>query len=134
MQIMLSFMLYLNMGLNLFIKAQKSSLDLWCHLHVGRYCWMKSTILSCLLILGIKRCMFCFLLICGGHRCENHVREFSKSVRFGNMLKIAHKHPQVYLNPYLLLIEGLHHGQWTLSLGSLLLQMVAILFSHVFIV
>ena len=39
--IMLSFMLYLNMGLNSYIKAQKSSLDWWCHLHIGRYCWIE---------------------------------------------------------------------------------------------
>ena len=54
-QIMLSFMFYLNIGLNLFLKAQKSSLNWWCHLLVGRYCWMRSTILSCLLTLGIKK-------------------------------------------------------------------------------
>ena len=131
---MLSFMLYLNMGLNLIIKAQKSSLDWWCHLLIGRYCWMRSTILSFLLILGIKRCMLCCLLVFGGHRCENLVREFVNSVRFVNMLKIAHKHPQVYWNPYPLLIEGLDHGQWTLSLGSLLVQMVVMPFSHVLIV
>ena len=90
--------------------------------------------LSFLLILGTKRCMLCYLLVCGGHRCENRVREFAESVRFVNVLKIAHKHPQVYWNPYPLLIEGLHHGQWTLSLGSLLVQMVVMLFSHVLIV
>ena len=38
--------------------------------------------------------------------CGNHV----KSVRFVNMLNIAHKHPQVYWNPYPLLIEGSDHG------------------------
>ena len=64
MAIMPSFMLYLNMGLNLYLKAQKSSLDWWCHLHVDRYCWMKSTMLSCLLILGIKRWMLFFFLLC----------------------------------------------------------------------
>ena len=95
---------------------------------------MKSTMLSCLLILGTKRCMLCCLLVCGGHRCENLVREFAKRVRFVNMLKIAHNHPQVYWNLYPLLIEGLDHGQWTLSLDSLLVQMVVMLFSHVLIV
>ena len=90
--------------------------------------------LSCLYILGIKRFMLYFLLVCGCHRCENRVREFSKSARFVNMLKIAHKDPQVYWNPYLLLIEGLDHGQWTISLGYLLVQMVVMLFSHVLIV
>ena len=88
---MLSFMLCLNMGLNLYIKAQKSILDWWCHLLVGRYCWMKSTMLSCLLILGTKRCMLCCLLVFGGHRCENPVREFVSSVRFVNMLRTAHR-------------------------------------------
>ena len=81
---------------------------------------MRSTILSCLLILGSKRCMLYCLLVCGGHRCENLVRKFVSNVRFVNVLKIAHKYPQVYWNPYLLLIEGLDLGQWTLSLGYLL--------------
>ena len=54
------------------------------------------------------------------------------SVRFVNMLKIAHKHPQVYWNPYPLLIEGLDLGQWTLSLGYLYVQMVVMPFSPVY--
>ena len=53
--IMLSFMFHLNMGLNSFTKAQKSSLDWWCHLHIGRYYWTRSTMLSYLLILVIKK-------------------------------------------------------------------------------
>ena len=123
------------MGLNLYIKAQKSSLDWWCHLHISRYCWIKSTMLSCLLILGTKRCMLYCLLMFGGPRCENHVREFVSSVRFVNMLKIdTGRHPQVYWNPYPLLIEGLDHGQWTLSLGYLYVQMVVMPFSPVLIV
>ena len=99
-------MLYLNMGLNLSIKAQKSSLNWWCHLHVGRYFFMKSTMLSFLLILGIKRCILYYLLMFGGPKCENHVKEFVNSVRSVNVLRTAHRHPQVYWNPYLLLIEG----------------------------
>ena len=47
------------------------------------------------------------------------------------MLKIAHKHPQAYWNPYPLLTEGLDLGLWTLSLGCLLVQMVAMPFSPV---
>ena len=54
MGIMLSFILCPNTGLNWSLRAQKSSLDWWCHLLVGRYCWIKSTILSCLLILAQK--------------------------------------------------------------------------------
>ena len=90
--------------------------------------------LSYQLILGTKRCMLCFLLVCGGHRYDNRVIKFAESVRFVKMLNIAHKYPQVYWNPYLLLIEGLDHGQWTISLGYLLVQMVVMLFSHVLIV
>ena len=110
-EIMLSFRLCLNMGLNLYTKAQKSSLDWWCHLHVGRYCWMRSTVLSCLLILGPKRCMLYCLLVVGGARCENLVREFVNSVRFVNILKTALRHPQVYWNSYPLLMESLDHSQ-----------------------
>ena len=47
--------------------------------------------------------MLCYLLMCGGHRCENLVRMFFINVWFVDMLKIAHKHPQVYWNLYLLL-------------------------------
>ena len=57
---------------------------------------MKSTTLSCLLILGTKRYILCFLLAYGGHRCEKPIREFVSIVRFIKMLKIAYKHPQVY--------------------------------------
>ena len=129
---MFSFMLCLNMGLNLYLKAQKSSVDWWCHLLIGRYYCMRSTILSCLLILGTKRCMIYCPLIFGGPRCENHIREFVNSVRFVNMLRTAQRHPQVYWNPYPLLIEGL--DQWDLSLGYLYVQMVVMPFSPVLII
>ena len=78
--------------------------------------------------------MLCCLLVYSGHQCENHVREFSESVRFVNMLKIVHKHPQVYWNPYPLLTEGLDLGLWTLSLGCFFVQMVAMPFSPVLII
>ena len=91
---MLSSMLYQNMAMNWSIKAQKSSLDWWCHLLVGRYCWMKSSTLNSLLIFAPKRCIPCYLLMCGGHRCENLVRKFVYNARFVNMLKIAYKHPR----------------------------------------
>ena len=71
---------------------------------------MKSTMLSCLLILGTKICMLYCLLMFGGPRCENHIREFVSSVKFVNILKTSLKHPQAYWNPYPLLIEGLDHG------------------------
>ena len=131
---MLSSMLCLNMGLSWFIKAQKSSLDWWCGLLVSRCCWTKFTTLICLLILDPKRFILCSLLVCGGHRCKLLVREFITYVRFGNMLKIAHKHPQAYWNHYLLLTEGLDLGLWILSLGCLLVQMVAMPFSPILIV
>ena len=54
---------------------------------------MKFTTLSCLLILGPKRCMLCCLLVCGGHRCEFLVKKFVSNVKFVNVLNIAHKHP-----------------------------------------
>ena len=95
---------------------------------------MRSTILSCPLILGIKRCMLCYLLVFGGRKCENHIRGFANSVRFVNMLRTAHRHLQVFCNPYPLLMEGLYHGQWTLSLGYLYVQMVVTLFSPVLII
>ena len=131
---MLSFMLGLNMGLNSYIEAQMSSQNWWCHLHVGRYCWIKSTMISCLLILGPKLCMLCFLLVFGSPRCDNYVREFVSNVRFVKWLKTALRHPQVYWDPYPLLIEGLVHGQWTLLLGYLYVQMVVMLFPHVWII
>ena len=131
MAIMLSFMLCLNKGLNSYIKAQKSSLNWCCHLHIGRYCWINSTMLSCPLILGTKRWILCCLLMFGGPRCMNHVRVFGSCFRFVNMLRTALRHPQDYWNPYPLLIEGLAHGQWTLSLGYLYVPMVAMPFSPV---
>ena len=121
-------MLCQNTGLSWYVKAQKSSLDWWRHLLVGRCCWMRSTTLSCLLILGLKRCMLCYLLVCGIHICKFLVRKFVSSVRFVNMLKIAHKHPQAYWNLYPLLKEGLDLVLWILSLGYLLVQMVAMPF------
>ena len=66
--------------------------------------------LSCLLILGTKRCVLCCLLVFVGPKCEDLVKRFANSVRFVNMLRIAHRHPQVYWNPYPLLIDGLDHG------------------------
>ena len=95
---------------------------------------MKSTTLSCLLILAAKICMLCCLLVCDGHTCEPLVRKFVYNVRFVDMLKIAHKHPQAYWNLYPLLTEGLDLGLWTLSLGCLLVQMVVMPFSPVLIV
>ena len=56
--IILSSMLCQKTVLNWYIKAQKSSLDWWCHIFIGRYCWTKSTRLSCLLILGPKDACF----------------------------------------------------------------------------
>ena len=133
-EVMLSSMLCQNTGLNCSIKAKKSSLNWWCHLFVGRCYWMKSTTLSFLLILGPKRCMLCCLLMYSGHRSENPVRKFCSNVRFVNILKIAHKYPQVYLNLYLLLTKCLDLGLWTLSLGYLFVQMVVMPFSPVLIV
>ena len=95
---------------------------------------MRSRTLSSVLILGLKRCMLCCLLMCGGHRCEFLVSKFVSHVKFVNVLKIAHKHPQACWNPYSLLIEGLDLGLWILSLGCHLVQMFAMLFSTVLIV
>ena len=95
---------------------------------------MKSTTLSCLLILGPKRCMLCCLLMCGSCRGEKPVREFVSNVKIDNMLKIAYKHPQAYWSLYPLLKEGLDFGSWTLSLGCLLVQIVVMLFSPVLII
>ena len=78
--------------------------------------------------------MLCCLLMCGGHTCENLARDFVRSVRFANMVKIAYNYPQDYWNPYLLLIEGLDLGQWTSSLCYLFVQMVVMPFSPVLIV
>ena len=134
MGVMLSFILCPNTGLIWYIKAQKSSLDWWCHLLVGRYCWMRSTTLSYLFILGLKRCMLSCLLVCGGYRCEFLVSKFISPVKFVNVLKIAHKHPQACWNPYPLLSKGLDLGLWISSLGCPLVQMVAIPFSPVLII
>ena len=89
--------------------------------------------LSFLLILGTKRCMLCYLLVFGSPKCDNHIKGFVSSIRFVSMLKTAHRHPQVCWNPYPLLIDGLDHGQWILSLGYLYVQMVATPFSPVLI-
>ena len=90
--------------------------------------------LSYLLILGTKRYMLSCLLAFCGPKCENLVKGFANSVRFVNVPRTAHRYPQVYWNPYPLLIEGLDHGQWTSLLGYLHVQIVAILFSPVWIV
>ena len=90
--------------------------------------------LSCLLILGMKRCMLYCLLVFDGPKCNNHVRGFVSSVRFVNVLMTACRHPQVCWNPYPLLIGGLDRGQWTLSLGYLYEQIVATPFSLILIV
>ena len=68
--------------------------------------------------------MLCFMLLCGGHRCENFVREYVSSVRFFNVLRIAHKDPQDYWNTYVLLTERLGLGQWTSSLGYIFVKIV----------
>ena len=90
--------------------------------------------LSCLLILGTKRCMLYCLLVFSSPTCENLVRGFVSIVRFANVQRTACRHPQVCWNHYPLLIGGLDRGQWTLSLGYLYVQMVAIPFSPVLIV
>ena len=131
---MLSFMLCPNKGLNWSLKTQRSSLDWWYRLFVGSYCWMTSTTLSCLLILGLKRCMLYYLLVYGGHTCEFLVNKFVSLVRFVNMLRIAHKHPQDFWNRYPLLREGLDLGVWISSLGCHLVLMVLMSFSPVLIV
>ena len=131
---MLNFMLCLKMGFNLYKKAQKSSPDWWCCFYIGRYCWIRSTMISCLLILGTKRCMLCCLLVFGGLKCENQVRGFASNFRFVNIQRTVHRHPQVCWNHYPLLIGGLDRGQWTLSLGYLYVQMVAMPFSPVLII
>ena len=95
---------------------------------------MRSTTLSSPLILGQKRCMLCCLLICGGPKLQFLVSKFVSSVRFVNLLKIAHKHPQTCWNPYPLLKEGLDLGLWISSLGCPLVKMVAMPFSPVLIV
>ena len=120
-EIMLSFMLCPNTDLSWSLKAQKSSLDWWCCPIVGRCCWMGSTTLSCLLILGLRRCMLCFLPMYGGHTWEVLVSKFVSLVRFVNTLRIAHKHPQDCWNHYPLQQKGLDLGLWISSLGYPLL-------------
>ena len=78
---------------------------------------MRSTTLSCFLILGLKRCMLFCLLVCGGHRCEFLISKFVSNAKFFSVLKISHKHPQAYWNRYPLLREGLDLGIWISSLG-----------------
>ena len=90
--------------------------------------------LSCLLILGTKRCMLCCLLIFGGPKYKNLVKGFSNIIRFVNMQRTAHRHPQVCWNPYPLFTDSLDHGQWNLSLGYLYVQMVVMPFPPVSIV
>ena len=86
--------------------------------------------LSCPLILGTKICMLYWLLMFGGPKCENHVRGFANSVRYINMKMTARRYLQVCWNHYPLLIGGLDHSQWTLSLDYLYVQMVATPFFH----
>ena len=82
---------------------------------------MKSTILSCLLTLGSKSCVLCCLLVCSGHRCENLVRKSISSVRFVNMLRIAHKHPPRLLQalPFciycILFFANRRFGSWSMD-------------------
>ena len=95
---------------------------------------MKSTTLSCLLILGLKRCMLFCLLVYGSHRCEFLVSKFVSNVKFANMLNIAYKHTQAYWNLYPLLTGNLDLGLWILSLGCHLVPMVAMPFPLVLIV
>ena len=78
--------------------------------------------------------MLCCLLVFGDLKCENLVKGFANSVGFVKIQKTAYRHPQVRWNPYPLLIDGLDHGQWTLSMGYLYVQMVAMPFSFVLIV
>ena len=132
--IMLSLTLCPNTSLSWSLKAQKSSLDWWCRLLVGRYFWMRSTTLSCLLILGLKRCMVCCLLMCDWPTWEFLVSKFVSPVRFVNVLKTAHKHPQDCWNRYPLLREGLDLGLWISSLGCHLMQMVVMPFSPALII
>ena len=72
--------------------------------------------------------------MCGGHRWEFLVSKFVSHVKFVNVLKIVHKHPQAYWNRYPLMREGLDLGLWILSLGCQLVQMVVMPFSPVLIV
>ena len=132
--IMLSFILCPNTGLNWSLKAQKSSLYWWCHLFVDRCCWMRSTTLSCLLILGPKRCMLCCLPMYGGYTWGFLDSKFISLFRFVNVLRIAHNHPQDCWNRYLLLIHGLDLGLWILSLSCYLVLMVVLPFLPVFII
>ena len=131
---MLSFMLCQDMGLNLYKKAQKSSLEWWCHLYISRYYWTRSKIISCSLILGTKKCMLCCLLMFGGPKYDNHVIGFASSVRFVNIERKAPRYPQVCCNHYLLRIRGFDCSHWTLSLGYLYVKMFAKPFSPVLII
>ena len=129
---MLSFMLYPKTELSWSLKIQKSSLDWWCHLLVSRCCWIRSTTLSCLLILGLKRCMLCCLPVYDGHSWDFLAIKSFSLVKFVNVLRIVHKHPQDCWNHYPLLIEGLDLGLWILSLAYPLVLMVVMPFLPVF--
>ena len=74
---------------------------------------MKSTTLSCPLILDLKKCILCCLLVCSGHRCEFLVREFVSPVNFVNMLKKVHKYPPCILEP--LSIADRRFGSWSMD-------------------
>ena len=67
--------------------------------------------------------MLCCLPVYGGHTCEFLVSKSVSLVRFVNMLRIAHKHPQDFWNHYPLLKEGLDLGRWISSLGYHLVLM-----------
>ena len=108
---MLSFMLCPKTGLCWSLRAQKSSLDWKCHLLAGRYCWMRSTKLSCLLFWGLKRCMLCCLLMCGGHRWEFLISKFVNNVRFFNILNIARPPGLLELLP----IAERRFGSWSMD-------------------
>ena len=43
--------------------------------------------------------MLCCLIMFGGPKCANYISGFANSVRFANVQRIAHRHPQVYWNP-----------------------------------
>ena len=62
------------------------------------------------------------------------VSKFVSLVRFVNVLRIAHKHPEDFWNRYLLQREGLDLGLWISSLGYPLVLMVVMPFLPVLII
>ena len=95
---------------------------------------MRSTTVSCLLVLDLRRCMLCCLAMYGGYTWDFLISKFVSLVRFVNVLRIAHKYPQDCWNRYLLLKKGLDLGLWISSLGCHLVEKVVILFLPVLIV